>query len=401
MPTTAPQAEPHGFAGFLALCGDAAWQARQQDIARRARNGRLQGRAAQARHAAEIALSRLAHPEARAKAGPAERAMLDLAGEAVRLAADLPAPQRARLQDRIAEALTGEGTLVPLFHLIRTAARYRDKGFEVAFEGLSDGTPHDLLIRRGEAEAEVVCDVISAEEGRPVHRGDWYALVDRLDPDLQRWLASHPGRYLLKMTLPEGLAGGDRTADLYGRIVAMLQEEARQSADQGAVLKLDPLMLAGAQAADAPAGLQARLRAQFGPEAHLAMTGSAQGGSVFVMAARAGRENGIAQATAQRLAQASERLTGRRPGILAAFIEDLDRSEWRSLRDSLELEGAVRRFLTTAPARRVVAVSCASRMELFGMAPPDAAAEGELRYRNPTHPEGRNVALGPAIASAA
>ena len=49
--------------------------------------------------------------------------MLELAQEAVRLAATLPAARRARLQDRIAEALTGDGTLVPLFHLLRVAAR--------------------------------------------------------------------------------------------------------------------------------------------------------------------------------------------------------------------------------------------------------------------------------------
>lgn len=400
MPLSMSPADPGAFPAFISLCGDSAWRSRQQDLARRSRSGRLQGRAAQARHAVEIALGRLAEPAAQSKAGPAERAILELAGEAARLAASLPARQRARLREHIAEALTGEGTLVPLFHLLRTAARCRARGFEVAFDGLSGDAPYDLLIRRDGAEAEIACEVISAEEGRPLHRGDWYALVDRLDPDLQRWLASHPGRYLLKVTLPDGLAGADHAADLHARIVGMLQEEARHKADQGAVLKLDPLMLAGAQALDAPGGLQARLRAQFGPEAHLAMTGSPDSGSVFVMAARAGRENEIAQAVTRRLAQATARLGGRRPGILAAFVEDLDRAEWRSLRDSLELEGAVRRFLTTAAAKPVIAVSCASRMELFGMAPPDSAAEGELRYRNPAHPEGRSAALGPVIASA-
>lgn len=400
MPVSGSRTDSGIVRGFQAFCGDAAWQRRLDDLARRSRAGRLQDRATQARHALEIALGRLSDTEAQAKASPAERRILALAGEALRLAKSLPATPRRRLRDRLAAALTGDGTLVPVFHLVHLATRYRDQGFAVAFTGLEESGGPDLVIRRDGAEAEIACETVSAEEGRSVHRGDWYALVDRINPELQRWLASHPGRYLLKMTLPEGLAGADHAADLQDRIMAMLRAESRQRADQGAVLKLDPLMLAGAQAADAPGGLQARLRAQFGPEAHLALTGSADTGSVFVMAARAGRENAVAQAVVRRLSETRRRLTGGRPGILAAFVEDLDRREWRALRDTLELEGAVRRYLTTPEARDVAAVSCASRMELFGMAPPDAAAEGELRFRNPSCPGGKHPALAPAIASA-
>jgi hypothetical protein len=245
--------------------------------------------------------------------------------------------------------------------------------------------------------AEVACETVSAEEGRPVHRGDWCALVDRVHPELQTWLAAHPGRYLLKMTLPEGLSGPDKAAELQGRIMALLAEQKRQDSSADAVLKLDPLVLAGAQAGTA---LPRSLRAQFGPEAHLAVTGDPAGGSVFVMAARAGRENEVAGAVVARMRLAAEsRLTGAHPGILAMFVDDLDRAEWRSLRETLELEGAARRFLTEPAARRVVAVACASRMEMFGMAPPDAAPEGELRFRNPGHPAGKAVALAPAVTS--
>ena len=401
MTVSDPHPDPGVVRGFLGFCGDAAWLRRLDDLARRSRAGRLQGRAAQARHAIEIALARLSEPDAAARASPAERQILALADQALRLAKSLPAASRKRLRDRMAAALSDDGTLVPVFHLVRLAMRYRGQGFEVAFTGLEDPAGPDLVIRRDGAMAEVACETVSAEEGRPVHRGDWYALVDSINPELQRWLASHPGRYLLKMTLPEGLTGAEHAADLQDRIMTMLHEESRQRADQGAVLKLDPLILAGAQAADAPGGLQARLRAQFGPEAHLAMMGSPGRGSVFVMAARAGRENAVSQAVVRRLSETRQRLTGTRPGILAAFIEDLDRNEWRALRDTLELEGAVRRYLTTPDARGIVAVSCASRMELFGMAPPDAAPQGELRFRNPSCPEGKNPALAPAIASAA
>jgi hypothetical protein len=40
-------------------------------------------------------------------------------------------------------------------------------------------------------------------------------------------------------------------------------------------------------------------------------------------------------------------------------------------------------------------------MEMFGLAPPDAAPEGELRFRNPSHPAGRVAALAPAVSSSA
>jgi hypothetical protein len=59
----------------------------------------------------------------------------------------------------------------------------------------------------------------------------------------------------------------------------------------------------------------------------------------------------------------------------------------------------VRRFLTTGPARRVVAVTCASRFEMFGAAPPDAVPGAELRFRNPGHPAAKVAALAPAILS--
>jgi hypothetical protein len=96
---------------------------------------------------------------------------------------------------------------------------------------------------------------------------------------------------------------------------------------------------------------------------------------------------------------AAERLSGAKPGIVSVFIEDMDRAEWRSLRDELALEGAVRRFLAGHAARRVVAAACSSRAELFGLAPPDAVPGGELRFRNPSHPAAKSAALAPAILS--
>jgi hypothetical protein len=266
--------------------------------------------------------------------------------------------------------------------------------------GLEDNAPFDLLLHRDQQEAEVICDVVSAEEGRGVHRSAWFRLADRVDPDLQTWLESHPGRYLLKLTLPQGLraepAAAANLASLHDRIRTMLATQCRADYDEAAVLRLDPLMLAASQANDAP--LLSSLRTHFGTEAHLSVTSS--GGGVFVMAARTGRENDIAAVVRRRMSLlAPSRLTGHRPGILAMFVEDTDRIEWREIRDSLELEGEARHFLTEPEAAHVVAVTCTSRMEMFGFTPPDSVHDGELRFCNPSHPAAKAGALAAAVLS--
>jgi hypothetical protein len=355
------------------------------------------------RHAVELAingqLQRLNRPPS-----AAECLIADLAGSAARLADDLSAEGRARLVRWLHAALADDATLIAPFHLLRTAAMQQARGFDVSFEGLAEDAPFDLLVARDDAEAEIACDVISAEEGRGVHRGAWFRLADRIDPDLQTWLAAHPGRYLLKMTLPQGLQGslrpsegdGDTLAVLHQRIREMLETRRRADHDAAVVLRLDPLLLAGSQADDL--GLVSSLRQAFGPEAHLSVT--AAGGGVFVMAARAASENAVAAAVRRRLdTLAPTRLTGTRPGILAIFVEDTDRTEWRGLRDNLELEGEMRQFLTHPEARPVVAVTCTSRVELFGMTGPDAAEDGELRFRNPAHPAAKAPGLAPAVLS--
>jgi hypothetical protein len=98
-------------------------------------------------------------------------------------------------------------------------------------------------------------------------------------------------------------------------------------------------------------------------------------------------------------ALAPARLTGTRPGILAMFVEDTSRDEWRRLREQLELEGQARQFLTDPAARGVIAVTCTSRLELLGEMPPHAAEEGEMRFRNPTHPAAGLAALAPSVSS--
>ncbi|MFC0386358.1 hypothetical protein [Muricoccus vinaceus] len=386
--------DPKVLAGFFGLAGAKRWDARLAEIGRRAACGSLAARAAQERHALELTLHRLSSPEAMAGAGAAERQLLSYAREAVRLAEALPAEPRKRLRAQVLSGLTGEANLIPLFHLLRVAALHRARGFEVRFTGLADGTPHDLLITRGDTQAEIVCETVSAEEGRPVLRNDWCAFADGINPDLQTWLAAHPGKYVLKMTLPEGLRRDALDIHvLQRRIMEMLRDRRRQDSAADAMLKLDPLLLAGAQAA-IPASA---LRALFGPEAHLAVAQG--GGNILVLAARAGQASDVARAVCRRIEASATRLSGDRPGIMAVFLDDLARQEWRGLRDRMELEGAVRRFLTTPQARRISAVSCASRMEMFGMAAPDAVAGGELRFRNPAQVMPRDPALLSVLAS--
>jgi len=183
---------------------------------------------------------------------------------------------------------------------------------------------------------------------------------------------------------------------LHARVLAMLDGGTRLDQDETAVLRIEPLAMSGAS--PTVDGLMTRLRREFGPEAHLSVSASADG--VWAMAARAGRRNEVAAVIRAHLdTLAPGRVSGERPAILSLFVEDLDRAEWRGLRESLELEGAARHFMTCGGAAAVVAVTCYSRMEMFGLAGPDAVAEGELRFRNPAHPAAKNPALAPAILS--
>jgi hypothetical protein len=381
--------------GFVALAGARTWAARMAEISRHAGSGPRTGQAVRQRHALELAIERqrgiLIRPPS-----AAERHAAQLAADAVQLARQLGKRGKARLREVLHAGLSGDATLMPLFHLLRTAGLQRSRGFRVNFAGLEDGAPYDLLLTRGSREAEVACDVVSAEDGRLLHRHAWFRLADRVDADLRAWLGNRPGRYLLKMTLPQGLQEPHAADALHGRICQLLTTRARSDQDGAALLRLEPLVLAGTRPDDA--GLQRSLRREFGPEAHLSVTVAGHG--VFVMAARAGRANEVAVALRRRLAAiAPDRLTGDRPGILAMFVEDTDREEWRGLRDRMELEGEARRFLADRAARPVIAVTCASRFELFGMAEPDAAGDGDLRFRNPAHPDAKVAALAPAVLS--
>jgi hypothetical protein len=232
MPAERPKADM--IAQFIAIVGSQIWTARMAELRQRIARGQYSGRATQERHLIELALERMR----RCRDVPAMGggcALLRLTAATVQAHAALGTAGRGALRAAMQDAADGENTLVPLFHVMRTAMLLRERGFEVCFAGLEQDAPFDLLIRRGGTEAEVVCGVVSAEEGRNVHRGAWMRLMERVDPDLQTWLAAHPGRYLMKLTLPQGLrtdpCDQDRLAALHTRIRAMLASQRRADHD--------------------------------------------------------------------------------------------------------------------------------------------------------------------------
>src|SRR3954471_16806142 len=89
-PITGRQTASPALDAFIALCGEGPWQSRVSELGLRVQPGSLSGRAAQQRHALELALSRLSDSRALAKAGPAERSVCALAQDAVALAESLP-----------------------------------------------------------------------------------------------------------------------------------------------------------------------------------------------------------------------------------------------------------------------------------------------------------------------
>ena len=120
MPLAEATNNPKAVPDFLRLVGAKLWASRLADLGQRAQSSAFLGRATQHRHALEFALARAAHGAAQ---GSAERRALRFAAEAVQLAKNLPESPRAKLRALITEGLSGEATLIPLFHLLRAIKR--------------------------------------------------------------------------------------------------------------------------------------------------------------------------------------------------------------------------------------------------------------------------------------
>src|ERR1700722_14012186 len=145
------------LAPLLALIGAGRWQARLTEIRDLAASGRRAGQALRQRHGVELTLEKLRRNPG-AMPSITEALLGQYAAEIPMLAAELTRRGRDRLVERLRLGLSGQNTLIPVFHLIRTALAQRARGFSITFSGLDDETPHDLLLTRNGVEAEVACE---------------------------------------------------------------------------------------------------------------------------------------------------------------------------------------------------------------------------------------------------
>ena len=259
---------------FVALAGARTWSARMAEIHRLAASGPRAGQAIRQRHAVELAIERLRGTLQR-PASTTELHAARLAGEAVALAGAL-----TRTASAAARAAAGgpvrrrhARAAVPPAADRRAAACAR---LPRRLSRVWRTRLRDLLLARGNVEAEVVCEVVSAEEGRLVQRGAWSRLADRVDADLRAWLVA-PSRPLpAEDDAAAGPARAVPLAAMHGRIRRLLETRGRRDHERQAVLRLDPLVLAGAVRTS---GLMPSLRREFGPEAHLSVTAAAMASS--------------------------------------------------------------------------------------------------------------------------
>ena len=120
---------------FIACVGPKRWSDRMAEIGREAARSQRVGRALAQQHAVEVTIERLRRGGCAGVRTPAEMCVLDLVREAVVTDAELSQTGRARFRAALAAAMVNETTLVPLFHILRTAALQRSRGFAVHFAG--------------------------------------------------------------------------------------------------------------------------------------------------------------------------------------------------------------------------------------------------------------------------
>ena len=246
-----PLPELAHLSDFVGIVGAPVWRERLAELQTRIAASNRQGSVLRQRHSLELALDRLLNrgPESRTKPplSAAETRLALIAAECVTLAKQLTPEGRERLRERLQAALSDDNTLIDLFHLLRTGALYRERGFSVFYAKLEELASYDLLLSRDDVEAECVCDTVSAEIGRDIHRVAWARFCDLAEANLKAWLEGRPGRYLLKMTLTRGLTDAEpaMVTSLHDRLKTMLASGNRLDQDPNATLRLEPLSLAG------------------------------------------------------------------------------------------------------------------------------------------------------------
>src|SRR3954454_5131711 len=134
MPRSSAQLDSTGLASLLSLIGPRLWQDRLAEIRDLATSGRRAGQALRQRHGVELSLEKLRRYPG-AMPSVTEALLGQYAAEIPHIAAGLTPAGRDRLVGQLRHALSGQNTLIPLIHLIRTAMAQRARGFTVTFSG--------------------------------------------------------------------------------------------------------------------------------------------------------------------------------------------------------------------------------------------------------------------------
>jgi hypothetical protein len=108
------------------------WATRLAEIRDLAAGGPRAGQAIRQRHAIELAIEKLRRPP-NAPVSVTERLLGRIAAELPAIAKSLTWIGRERLDQRLRDGVSGQNTLVGVFHLTRSAMLQRPRGFAVAF----------------------------------------------------------------------------------------------------------------------------------------------------------------------------------------------------------------------------------------------------------------------------
>lgn len=127
-----------GLEGLFGLIGARHWKSRLAEIREFCAAGPRAGQASRQRYAIELVLAGLQRPTLSSPSST-HAELGRIAGEIPAAARALTSRGRERLVVRLRECLSGANTLVPVFHLFRTAMLQQSRGFEVAYAGPGHG----------------------------------------------------------------------------------------------------------------------------------------------------------------------------------------------------------------------------------------------------------------------
>src|SRR5919199_4605559 len=117
---------PSTLDSFVALVGEKRWRQRLAEIRDLAAAGPRAGQAIRQRHVLELSLEKLRR-QPDAPMSVTETLLEAIAREIPLVAASLTSRGRSRLIERLELGLMGQNTLIPVFHLVRSAMLQRSR----------------------------------------------------------------------------------------------------------------------------------------------------------------------------------------------------------------------------------------------------------------------------------